>query len=202
MTPRVGCVVMAAGNGARFGSNKLLAELEGRSLIRRALDAVPAEMLRAAVVVTQYPAVEALARGRGFQVVVNDRPDWGASYTVRLGLTALGDVDGAMFLVSDQPLLRRETVAGALGRFLGHPDRIVALGCDGRRGNPCIFPRKFFPELLALEGDRGGSAVIRAHPEALLLYPASAEELRDVDTVLALEGLRSRPEQLGDITKP
>ena len=42
MTPRVGCVVMAAGNGARFGSNKLLAELEGRSLIRRALDAVPA----------------------------------------------------------------------------------------------------------------------------------------------------------------
>ena len=44
--------------------------------------------------------------------------------------------------------------------------------------------------------------MIRAHPEALLLYPASAEELRDVDTVLALEGLRSRPEQLGDITKP
>ena len=103
MTPRVGCVVMAAGNGVRFGSNKLLAELEGRSLIRRALDAVPAELLRAAVAVTQYPEVEALARGRGFQVVVNDRPDWGASYTVRLGLTALGDVDGAMFLVSDQP---------------------------------------------------------------------------------------------------
>ena len=49
-------------------------------------------------------------------------------------------------------------------------------------------------QALALEGDRGGSAVIRAHPEALLLYPASAEELRDVDTVLALEGLRSRPE--------
>ena len=103
MTPRVGCVVMAAGNGVRFGSNKLLAELEGRSLIRRALDAVPAELLRAAVVVTQYPEVGALARGRGFQVVVNDRPDWGTSYTVRLGLTALGDVDGAMFLVSDQP---------------------------------------------------------------------------------------------------
>ena len=52
MTPRVGCVVMAAGNGVRFGSNKLLAELEGRSLIRRALDAVPAELLRAA----GYPA--------------------------------------------------------------------------------------------------------------------------------------------------
>ena len=202
MTPRVGCVVMAAGNGVRFGSNKLLAELDGRSLIRRALDAVPAELLRAAVVVTQYPEVEALARDRGFRVVVNDRPDWGASYTVRLGLTALGDVDGAMFLVSDQPLLRRGAGGGGPGRLPGAGPGIVALGCDGRRGNPCIFPREFFPELLALEGDRGGSAVIRAHPEALLLYPASAEELRDVDTVLALEGLRSRPEQLGDITKP
>ena len=99
--------------------------------------------------------MEALARGRGFQVVVNDRPDWGASYTVRLGLTALGDVDGACSWSPTSRCLRRETVAGALGRFLDHPDRIVALGCDGRRGNPCIFPREFFPELLALEGTGG-----------------------------------------------
>ena len=191
---KLGLVVMAAGAGTRFGGGKLLAPFQGTPLYARALDAVPEGVFRRAAVVTAVAPMLALAAARGFLPVVNDRPALGVSRTIALGLDALGDVDGAMFLVSDQPLLRRETVAGALGRFLDHPDRIVALGCDGRRGNPCIFPREFFPELLALEGDRGGSAVIRAHPEALLLYPASAEELRDVDTVLALEGLRSRPE--------
>lgn len=189
MAVRVGCVIMAAGNAARFGTNKLLAEVGGRSLIRRALDAVPLDLLHAAVVVTQYPEVEALAWERGFRTVENDRPDLGISRTIRLGLTALGEVEGAMFLVSDQPLLRRETVAAALRRFQDAPERIVALSAGGRRGNPCVFPGKFFPELLALRGDRGGSAVIRAHPEALLLVEAAEEELWDVDTVRELEAL-------------
>lgn len=189
MAVRVGCVIMAAGNAARFGANKLLAEVRGRSLICRALDAVPLDLLHAAVVVTQYPEVEALARERGLRTVENDRPDLGISRTIRLGLTALGEVEGAMFLVSDQPLLRRETVAAALRRFQDAPERIVALSAGGRRGNPCVFPGKFFPELLALGGDRGGSAVIRAHPEALLLVEAAEEELWDVDTVRELEAL-------------
>ena len=50
--------------------------------------------------------------------------------------------------------------------------------------------RKFFPELMALEGDVGGSVVIRAHPDALLLYETSAAELRDVDTVEALAAVQ------------
>ena len=58
---KVGCVVMAAGNARRFGENKLAAQLKGRSLISRALDAVPAEQLHAVVVVSQYPEVMDLA---------------------------------------------------------------------------------------------------------------------------------------------
>ena len=53
-----------------------------------------------------------------------------------------------------------------------------------------VLPRRFFPELTALAGDVGGNAVIRAHPEALLLYETAAAELRDVDTVEALASLR------------
>lgn len=70
------------------------------------------------------------------------------------------------------------------------PDHIVGLAHNGVRGNPCIFPRKFFPELMALEGDVGGNVVIRAHPEELLLYETSAAELRDVDTVEALAAVQ------------
>ena len=58
---QIGCVVMAAGDARRFGENKLAAVFGGKTLIRRALEAVPAEEFCAVAVVTQYPEVEALA---------------------------------------------------------------------------------------------------------------------------------------------
>jgi len=195
MEKRIGCVVMAAGNAARFGENKLAAELRGRTFIGRALDAVPTEELAAVAVVTQYPAVEALARARGFAAVRNDRPELGLSRTVRLGTEALADCDAILYLVSDQPLLTRETVKRVLAQWREAPDCIAAASHGGKRGNPCIFPKEFFPELTALEGDRGGSAVICAHPERLALVEAEKEELTDVDTKAALDELK---EKIGD----
>ena len=187
---QTGCVVMAAGSARRFGKNKLTQTLAGRSLIRRALEAVPAEELCTVAVVTQYPEVEPLAEEFGFLPVRNHHPDWGVSHTIRLGLEALGDCGGAMFMVADQPLLRRETVAAAAALFRRNPERIVALSHGGVRGNPCVFPARYFPELLALEGDRGGSAVIRRHEEDLLLLEAPARELADVDTLEDLGTIR------------
>ncbi len=189
--PSVGCVVMAAGNASRFGENKLAAVLDGRTLIERALDAVPADRLAETVVVTQYDEVEALALRRGFRCLRNDRPEDGAGRTVRLGTEALMDRCGAiLYLVSDQPLLRRESVAALLDFYAAHPAHIVGAAHDGRRGNPCVFPKRFFPELCALTGDVGGSAVIRKHAEDLLLFELGAEELADVDTREALMKLR------------
>ena len=184
---KVGCIVMAAGNARRFGSNKLLAEIAGKSLIQWALEAVPRDRLYAAAVVSQYPEVLSLAERLGFTAVENGRPDLGVSRTIRLGLEALPPCDGVLFQVADQPGLRRETAAALVDLWQRHPSRIAALGHGGVRGNPCLFPARFFPELLALEGDTGGSAVIRHHPEALILLETAEEELRDVDTPAALE---------------
>ena len=93
-------------------------------------------------------------------------------------------------MVADQPLLRRESVAQEAAFYRAHPDRIVGLGHNGVRGNPCIFPARFYPELLALTGDTGGSRVIRAHEDALLLYEVDAAQLSDVDTRASLDALR------------
>ena len=188
----LGCVIMAAGNAVRFGANKLEAELDGKPLIRRAFEAVPAGVFDRVAVVTQYPAVAALAREFGFEPVRNDRPGDGLSRTVRLGTQALAQCDGIAFLVADQPLLRCETLAREVNFFSSHREHIVALGHNGARGNPCLFPARFFPELLALEGDVGGGAVIRKHPDDLLLFEAPEEEMRDVDTKEALAALTGR----------
>ncbi len=186
----VGCVVMAAGNALRFGENKLSAVVRGRKLIEHALDAVPDGAFGAVCVVTQYDEVARLAAQRGFAVVRNDRPQDGLSRTVRLGTQALRGKCGAiLYLVSDQPLLRRESIDALLAFCRAHPGRIVAAAHGGKRGNPCVFPASCFDALCDLSGDVGGSAIIRAHEDEVLLFEVDAEELLDVDTKETLHSL-------------
>lgn len=186
---KIGCVVLAAGNARRFGSNKLNAQVEGVSLIRRALDAVPGGL--ATVVVSQYPDILALAGEYGFDALLNDRPELGLSRSVRLGLAHLTDCDGVLFLVSDQPRLKRDSVEALAALWAQNPEKIAAMAHNGVRGNPCLFPARLFPELLALTGDRGGNAVIRHHEDDLILLETDAPELADVDTPAALEQVRN-----------
>ena len=185
---KIGCVVLAAGNARRFGSNKLKAEVDGESLIRRALEAVPSGLVT--VVVSQYPEILALAGEYGFAAVLNDQPGLGLSRSVRLGLEQLLDCDGVLFLVADQPWLKRDSAEALAALWAQNPGKIAAMAHDGVRGNPCLFPARFYPELLELTGDRGGSAVIRRHEDALILLETDALELADVDTPAALEQAR------------
>ena len=188
---KLGCVVMAAGNARRFGENKLAARFRGKSLIRRTLEAVPEDIFDAVAVVTQYPEITELAREFSFIAIRNEHPDFGISHTIKLGLTELRDCDGVLFLVSDQPLLRQESVAELVELWKQQPDKIAALGHGGVRGNPCLFPARFFPELLELREDRGGNTVIRRHEEELILLEVDGAELYDVDTAQALEQLEA-----------
>ena len=188
---KLGCVVMAAGNARRFGENKLAARFRGKSLIQRTLEAVPDEVFDTVAVVTQYPEIAALAQEFHFTAIRNEHPDFGISHTIQLGLTELRDCDGVLFLVSDQPLLRRESVKELAELWARHPDKIAALGHGGVRGNPCLFPARFFPELLELREDRGGNTVIRHHEEDLILLEVDGAELYDVDTAQALEQLEA-----------
>ena len=186
-----GCVVLAAGSASRFGGNKLTAAVEGIALIRRALSAVPAERFSRVAVVTQYPEIRDLAEAFSFTPVWNDAPEAGVGRSIALGLGAIGDCPGALFLVADQPLLRRESVNALVTLWGEKPEGIAALGHRGVRGNPCLFPARLFPELLALTGDRGGTAVIRRHEDLLSLLEVDPWELQDADTPEALAAIRA-----------
>ena len=184
--PKIGCVVMAAGNARRFGENKLAAQLRGRSLILRALEAVPAEKFDKVVVVRlQYaPGGHAAGREVPLRAIHNPHPDYGISHTIELGLTALRDCDGVLFQVSDQPLLRRESVAELVDRCTSPEDR--RSGLRRRAGNPASSC-PFFPGSAGRVEDHGNT-VIRRHEADLLLLDVPAEELRDVDTAQACGG--------------
>jgi len=186
------CIVMAAGEGKRFGANKLLEELAGAPLYRWALGAVDPALFSQVIVVTGHRPVAETAAALGFTVVKNGAPELGVSRTIRLGLEAAEQACGALFMTADQPLLTGETLRRLIDAFLAQPDQIIAASHGGVRGNPCVFPKEFFPELLCLQGDTGGSAVIRRHPERLLLVEVPEQELLDCDTPEALAICREK----------
>lgn len=188
----IGCLIMAAGNASRFGENKLTASFAGKSLFSLALAAIPADTFARVTIVSQYPVLLQEAEQAGFHAIRNDRPDDGISRTIRLGTEAMADCAGILYMVADQPLLRQETVLRIVQDWRQHPGCIVGAAHNGHRGNPCLFPARFFPELCALEGDRGGSSVIRRHEDALRLVEAAEPELSDCDTKQALEILKGQ----------
>ena len=180
---KIAAVLMAAGASSRFGECKLIKEFASQPMFEYALDALPYNKLCAIAVVSGRAEILAAAEARGFIPVLNDRPEDGPPRTIRLGMEAVGDAEGIMFMVADQPLLRRESVAGEIDFFAKNAGNIVAMGHGARRGNPVIFPQEFFDELKALRGERGGGAVMAAHRERIMLYQLENEaELMDIDT--------------------
>ena len=186
--PEIGCVIMASGYSRRFGSNKLMADFQGKPMIHRALDATES-LFSKRIVVTRYESVADLCRERNVNVLLHDLPN--RNDTVRLGLEALGDLDGYMFLPGDQPLLQRETVALLLENWKENPDRIIRPAYEDMVGSPVLFPSWAFSELMNLPEGKGGGAVIKNHPnEVCRVSVSNPFELADVDTRETLELLK------------
>ena len=188
---KIGLVILAAGNAARFGSNKLLAELGGIPVIRRVLSAVPERLRENSVIVTQYEKIAGEAARFGIGSVFNSAPGEGINRSIRLGAERLSSCDALLFLVADQPFIRENTLLRLASEAENAPGLICCAASGGRRANPCLFPKEFFPELLSLKGDVGGSAVIRAHPDRIRLVEVPEDELWDCDRPEDLEKMRT-----------
>ena len=205
----VGCVIMASGLSTRFGSNKLLAPFgPGREpMLCRAFAAADTPLLAARVVVTRSPEVDALCKEADVPCLLHALP--GRNDTVRLGLEALladwPGLAGCMFLPGDQPLLRRETVEALLCAFAESPRtqketeraifRLAYRAKDDPMplvGSPVLFGSGYFPALRTLPEGKGGSFLLRQHPEQVhCFYTTHPEELRDADTPEALRELEA-----------
>lgn len=186
---KIGCVLLAAGAGRRFGGGKLLHEIGGEPMIAHALGLYANILLdaRACVVRSETNEIARLARESGFTVAMNPDPDRGVGTSVSIGTaTALllePELEGILYAVSDQPYLEQASVERLMDAFSENSGRIVSLSWNGIRGNPAVFPKSLFGELCDLKEDIGGGAIIRRHPEMLRLVEAgSARELEDVDT--------------------
>jgi molybdenum cofactor cytidylyltransferase len=174
-------ILLAAGQSTRFGRQKLLEPWHGEPLVRKTARCFLEAGLRplVAVVSPDPRLIDALA-GLPLTTVENAHPERGISSSIAIGVRALPETtEGALIGVGDQPYLTAEAIEELIKAFkLG---RIVVPRWGDHRGNPPVFDRRFFPELLGLEGDRGGQPVIVAHEDAVTEVALPARLGDDID---------------------
>jgi len=168
-------IILAAGMSQRFGRPKQLLELNNKLLLEWVLDAALASRLAKVVLVLGHghpQIIQALGlnsnRSR-LQVVINPRYREGQSSSLQAGLSAIPpSISSVMFLLGDQPLVKTATIDHMLDRFR-HSDKDIGVPVwQGKRGNPAIFSRAMYCNLMAIEGDIGARQVIRANHNRVL----------------------------------
>ncbi|HEU6451820.1 MAG TPA: nucleotidyltransferase family protein [Gemmatimonadaceae bacterium] len=185
----IAAIVLAAGASRRFGSQKLLADLHGKPVVRwsveKVLEARPDEVI--VVVGHEGDAVRAALDGLEVRAVVNDLWRSGISSSIRAGIAALGaDVESVLIALGDQPGLRTGVISALLDVRCERGKAIVVPSYRGERGHPVIFRSELFAELLVLRGDRGARDVIARDPSRVTRVEFDLPVPMDVDTVAEL----------------
>src|SRR5215212_5346592 len=191
---RVAALILAAGASARMGRPKKLLDWEGRPLVRAAAEVALAARLAPLLVViggAQARVAEALA-GLPLRMIANRDYAAGQSTSLRAGIAALGqDADAVMVLLGDQPFVTATIVKQLVAEWQASGAAIVAPTYAGQRGNPVLFARAVFPELLAIQGDQGARAVLAADRARIRLVAFDdPRPLADIDTPEDYERLR------------
>lgn len=195
--PRIAAVVLAAGASTRMGKkNKLLATLDGRPVIQHVVAAAQASRADPVVVVLGNRAKEiraALGRASevGLELVENPSPETGLASSLVAGVQALpASVEGCVVMLGDMPFVRPADVDSLIVAFDVNGPTVPVV--EGRRGNPVLWPRTFFADLLGLTGDRGARALFDAPETTVVEVPLdNVGLLLDIDTPEDLKRARS-----------
>ncbi|MEO6839332.1 MAG: molybdopterin-binding/glycosyltransferase family 2 protein [Bradyrhizobium sp.] len=196
-------VILAAGRSTRMGGpNKLLAELSGKPLVRTVTEQALASGASGVIVVTGHQAAEVEKALAGLKVKFVHNPDFaaGLASSVKSGIAAVpADADGAVVCLGDMPLIDARLIDRLIEAFAPDRGNLIAVPVsDGRRGNPVLWSRRFFDELMALDGDIGARHLIAKHNQAVAEVPVEGHgAFLDIDTPEALAAARQgQPERL------
>jgi molybdenum cofactor cytidylyltransferase len=189
-------IVLAAGRSARMAPrNKLLMPIGGMPMIRRVTASVLESGVSPVVVVTGYEADRIVEALNGLDVTSVTNPSYadGLSTSLKAGLEAVSpSADGVLICLGDMPEIEIPVIHALLAAFTG-PDAICVPVHRGRRGNPVLWGRKYFAEMMALTGDAGAKPLMARHANRLIEVEVATDSIfEDVDSPADLARLKQR----------
>lgn len=184
-------IYLAAGQGRRFGSNKLLWEIEGKPMFAYTLDLLikiteerPDYTL---TVVTMYDEIAEYTKNAtklpAVRCIMSPESRQGISFSIKNGIKDLSD-NGCFytFIVADEPGLTYETLTGFMEGCMASGFLAGVVTHNGVTGNPTMFHGSFKPALMSLTGDVGGKKLLNEYDDGCFMYEVpDGTELSDID---------------------
>ncbi|MEN8640096.1 nucleotidyltransferase family protein [Pseudomonas sichuanensis] len=182
-------LVLAAGQGSRFGADKRRAVLgDGRSLLQHSVERALAVFDEVRVVLRDGESADALGLPGACCIVPSPDAGLGMGHSLAAGAASLSDCDAraVAIVLGDMPWILPQTYRRLVEA--ADPAAIVVPCCQGQNGHPVLFGRDYWPELAKLCGDEGARSVLQRHRDRVrVLDVDDSGVLRDVDTPAALD---------------
>ena len=177
-------ILLAAGLSSRMGSNKLLFELGGESVLRGAARRALAAGVSPLLVVLGHEAERAELELAGLpcQAVINPGYEQGINSSLKTGVSAVpAEAQAAVVMLADMPFVTPEMLAGLIARYRSSEAPLVISDYEGVNAPPMLYDRSLFGELLTMTGEGCGRQVVKRHRDEaeVLAWPAAA--LTDLD---------------------
>jgi CTP:molybdopterin cytidylyltransferase MocA/xanthine/CO dehydrogenase XdhC/CoxF family maturation factor len=188
---RIAGIILAAGMSSRMGRNKLTMPLQGKPLVRHAVEAALAGKLDPVIVVTGHEAASVRSALAGLPVRFAHNPAFaeGLSTSLQTGIAAVPrNCEGAMVLLGDMPGIGPDLVVRLAAAFEPTQSRAICVAtAQGARGHPVIWGRTFFAAIAELTGDVGARSLMARHADQVWEVDAGDDApLADIDTPDAL----------------
>lgn len=177
-------ILLAAGTSSRMGSNKLLFELEGESILRRAAKRALAGGLSPLLVVLGHQSDKAARELEGLpcQWALNPLYEQGINSSLKSGIMAvMPKARAAMVLLADMPFVTPEMIAAMIERYRTTEAPLVISDYDGVNAPPMLYDRSLFNELLMMTGEGCGRQVVKRHRDEAEVLPWPVSALADLD---------------------
>jgi molybdenum cofactor cytidylyltransferase len=195
VTAKIAAVILAAGESTRMAPrNKLLELLDGKAIVTHATEAAIASGADPVVVITRFaaPRVAEAVRHKKVVLALNPAFEQGLSASLGAGVAALpSDIEGALICLGDMPNVGASVLRALMAAFSGS-SKICVPAHHGRRGNPVLWGRDYFAEMMQLAGDVGAKGLLMRHADHIVEVEVGSDGIfEDVDTACDLTRLTS-----------
>jgi len=184
----ISAIILAAGRSTRMGANnKLLTPWRGKTPLKFVCEAATTSECDKIIVVTGHQQSQVLQAISDFEVQSEHNPDYklGMASSIKVGILAArqNNSEAVLVLLGDMPGVTREMINEMIFAGQDHSrDKIIVATFQGKRGNPLLWPKKYFDELSCLKGDKGARQIFSRHEDQIVELELGAGVLFDLDT--------------------